>query len=110
MAIPFIVYCSITQPDKTGHSGDQNYKCYGRRGVVGKHELSPLGYFSLILFAFVQWSMLGRLKLSVSDVIVSQKGSNGDRKLHFFGLIYFTVQKRYKTKPEQANGDYKKKL
>ena len=54
----------------------------GRRGVVGKHELSPLGYFSLILFAFVQWSMLGRLKLSVSDVIVSQKGSNGDRTLH----------------------------
>ena len=32
--------------------------------------------------------MLGILKLSVSDVIVSQKGSNGDKKLHFFGRDY----------------------
>ena len=28
------------------------------------------------------------LKLSISDVIVSQKGSNGDGKLHFFGRDY----------------------
>ena len=28
------------------------------------------------------------LKLSASDIIVSQKGSNGDRKLHFFGRGY----------------------
>ena len=28
------------------------------------------------------------VKLSVSDVIVSQKGTNGDRKLHFFGRDY----------------------
>ena len=28
------------------------------------------------------------LKLSVSDVIVSQKGSNGDKKLQFFGPDY----------------------
>ena len=59
------------------------------------------------------------LKLSISDVIVSQKGSNGDGKLHFFGLdklldtifppppehmknegICSTVQKGHKTKPE----------
>ena len=29
-----------------------------------------------------------RLKLSVSDAIVSQKGSNGDGKLHFFRRDY----------------------
>ena len=29
--------------------------------------------FSHILFVFVQWSLLGRINLSVSDVIVSQK-------------------------------------
>ena len=28
------------------------------------------------------------LNLSICDVIVSQKGSNGDEKLHFFGLDY----------------------
>ena len=28
------------------------------------------------------------LKLSISDVIVSQKSSNGDGKLHFFVLDY----------------------
>ena len=29
-----------------------------------------------------------KLKLSVSDVIVSLKGSNGDGKLHFFGQVF----------------------
>ena len=28
------------------------------------------------------------LKLSVSEVIITQKGSNGDGKLHFFGRGY----------------------
>ena len=32
--------------------------------------------------------MLGLLKLSIIDVIVSQKGSNGDGKLHLFGRDY----------------------
>ena len=38
------------------------------------------------------------LKLSVSDVIVSQKGSNGDRKLHFSGWdnIFVSVCVKYK--------------
>ena len=54
-----------------------------------------------------------QLKLSVSVVIVSQKGFNGDRKLQFFGRdynctervmkneskeIYSVVQKRHKIK------------
>ena len=31
------------------------------------------------------------LKLSITDVIVSQKGSNGDGKLHFFGRDYILL-------------------
>ena len=33
-------------------------------------------------FVFVQWSILVVLKLSICDVIVLQKGSNGDGKLN----------------------------
>ena len=54
-------------------------------------QQSQMEYLSLILFVFVQWSVLKRIKLSVSDFIVSQKGSNGDRKLKFFGRnFHFT--------------------
>ena len=31
------------------------------------------------------------VKLSICDVIVSQKGSNGDGKLHFFGRDYILL-------------------
>ena len=53
--------------------------------TVENEKLSPLAYSSLKFFAFVQWFVL---KLSISDVIVSRKGSNVDGKLHFFGLDY----------------------
>ena len=34
------------------------------------------------------------LKLSIIDVIVSQKGSNGNGKLHFFGRDYIPLYKK----------------
>ena len=40
------------------------------------HWLIPLSF----LFVFVQWSVLAALKLSAGDVIVSQKGFNGEGK------------------------------
>ena len=43
-------------------------------------QQSTLDYFSLFLFDFVLWSILGRIKLSVSDVIASPKCSNGEGK------------------------------
>ena len=43
-------------------------------------SLSPLHYFSLVLFIFVQWSIFRKLKLCGDDVIVSQKSSNGEPK------------------------------
>ena len=49
-------------------------------------QQSRLEYFSLILFFFKQLSML-RAK-SVSEVIVNQKSSNGDKNLQFLGLNY----------------------
>ena len=52
---------------------------------VENEKLSPLAYFSLKFFVFVQWFVL---ELSISDIIVSRKGSNVDGKLHFFGLDY----------------------
>ena len=54
------------------------------------------------------------LKLSVYDVIVNQKGSNGDGKLQFFGQEYKNelmeinsiVPKGHKIKAKLSNGDY----
>ena len=57
-------------------------KCVHFFIILGQNfvaELPPLTYFSLsFLFVFIHWRVLQRLKLSVGDVIVSQKGSNGD--------------------------------
>ena len=48
--------------------------------------------YCIISFSFCSFSYNGvcydGFKRSVSDVIVSQKGSNGDRKLQFFGGYY----------------------
>ena len=49
-------------------------------------QQSPLEYFSLILFVFVQYRVV--FKLSVNDVIVSQKSSNGEGEQHFFERDY----------------------
>ena len=40
------------------------------------------------MFVFVQWRIFWWIKLSLSDVIFSQKGSNGDAKIQFFGRDY----------------------
>ena len=48
--------------------------------IIYSTELSPLEYFSLILFIFVQCSVLAHIKVFYNDVIASQKGSDGERK------------------------------
>ena len=54
-------------------------------------QQSPFGYFAFKLFVFYNGVYLVALKLFIYDVIVSQKGSNGDRKLHFFGWGYILL-------------------
>ena len=39
------------------------------------------------------------LKLSISDIIATQKGSNGDGKLHFFGQDYILLALFAQKKP-----------
>ena len=76
-------------------------------------------------FVFVQWSILVVLKLSICDVIVLQKGSNGDGKLNLTVhtrqwysiatckkqlrvnlLINSTIQKTARIWKKTTNGDY----
>ena len=63
-----------------------------------------LYHFSWFLCNGVRFDVF---KLSISDFIVSQKGSKGEEKYHFFGRgyillsrLYSTVQKGHITKPE----------
>ena len=61
----------------------------GQRSI-SRHVLSSLHWNIPLSFCSFLYNGIcfGGLKLSVSDVIVSQKGSNGDRKLQFFGRDY----------------------
>ena len=53
-------------------------------------KLSSLHCNTSLSFCLFSYSGLcfGKLKLSVSDVIVNQKRYNGERKLHFLGWDY----------------------
>ena len=56
-----------------------------------KSSLHCIISLSICLFSF-NGACYDALKLSVGDIILSQKGSNGDGKLHFFGRDYdFTL-------------------
>ena len=72
-----------------GPTKDKARKCFIFPCIENKENLvdfekSPLDYFTLFVLVFIKWSILSH----VSDVIISQKGSNGDGKLHFFGRDY----------------------
>ena len=56
---------------------------------IGTCYLKGASYFISLSFCSFSYNGIcyNRLKLSVSDIIVSQKGSNEDGKLHFFGTI-----------------------
>ena len=79
-----------TQGAVSGHfTCDSKLKENSSLAAVTQSEQSPLEFFSLIFFHFHTMEYItGILKLSVSDVIVCQKGSNGDRKLKLFGWDY----------------------
>ena len=65
----------------------------------------------VISLSFLSFSYNGvcfdKLKLSVSDIIVTQKGSNGEGKLHFFGQdSYFTFSLLAKIHPMMISSKY----
>ena len=51
-----------------------------------------MDYFAIKFKLFVQWSILVQLQLSICDVIVIQKGSNGEGKWYL--LVTDTIQAR----------------
>ena len=65
----------------------------------------------VISLSFLSFSYNGvcfdKLKLSVSDIIVTQKGSNGEGKLHFFGQdSNFTFSLCAKIHPMMISSEY----
>ena len=62
----------------------------GLKTQQGREFLNENNYFALKLFVFVQWSILGVLKLPICDVIVIKKVPM-EIKLHFFGWDYILL-------------------
>ena len=102
--------CHFKKPSEKELADDK--LLYGSIKLDFDSFLSSLHW--IISLSFCSFSYKGlcfvKLKLSVSDVIVSQKGSNGDRKLHFFGRDYdfncTLCTKLHLWAKIQSNGDY----